>query len=47
MNSRVNSLPAFIAGLHDLGYAAAETWLATHGAAIGECSTVDLEEAFA
>ncbi len=47
MNTRVNSLPTFITGLHDLGYAAADTWLHTHYTAIGECSTVDLAQAFA
>ena len=47
LNTRVNSLPTFITGLHGLGFAAAESWLESHFHAIGECSTVDLEQAFA
>lgn len=45
--SRINNLPAFITGLQELGFAAADNWLRTHSGAIGERSTVDLEQAFA
>ena len=42
-SSKLNTDRRFIEQLHALGHAAAETWLATHRAALGRRATMDIE----
>ncbi len=45
-SSKLNTEPAFLQALHDLGHAAAQRWLQEHGADLGRRSSLDLQRSY-
>ncbi len=45
-SSKLNTEPAFLQALHDLGHGAAQRWLDAHGGDLGRRSSLDLQGSF-
>jgi hypothetical protein len=44
MSSKRNNYPPMLEYLHDLGRQTGDDWLAQHGGALGQRSTIDLQQ---